>query len=49
MGRECVEDDDATVVRLVGDERGIPPTVWACFNERAHIVVASTGNIIVRL
>ena len=41
MGRECVEDDDAIVVRFVGDEGSIPPTVGGCFNECAHIVVAS--------
>lgn len=43
-----MEDDDASV-RFAGNERGIPPTVGGCFNERTHIVVASTGNITVRL
>ena len=44
-----MEDDDASVVGFVGDERSIPPTVGGCFDERTHIVVASTGYIIVRL
>ena len=36
-----MEDDDAIVVGFVGDKGSIPPTVGGCFNECAHIVVAS--------
>ena len=33
-----MEDDDASV-RVVADERGIPPSVGDSFDERTHIVI----------
>ena len=45
MNRESVEGDD-TSVRVVGDQRTVPPPIGGCFDERAHIVV--TGGPFIR-
>ena len=43
-----MEDDDASV-RVVANERGIPPSVRGCFDKGTLIVVAAGSIIAVRL